>query len=82
MGLVVPLSRRFRGPLRQCMRSSLLEGPMLETSWFNQAVVRQPVEQHESGRGDHNASLWALLRFDTFVRNSLDEVQLATALAA
>lgn len=73
MGFAVPLARWFRGPLRQRMRSALLEGPMLDTGWFNPAVVRRLVEQHESGRNDHSTPLWTLLMFDAFLRNSMGE---------
>jgi asparagine synthase (glutamine-hydrolysing) len=82
MGFVVPPSRWFREPQRQRMRSSLLEGPVLENYWFNLPVVRQLIEQHEPGRSVQSTTLWTLLMFDTFLRNSLSEVQLATALAA
>lgn len=73
MGFAVPLARWFRGPLRQRMRSALLEGPMLDTGWFNAAVVRRLVEQHESGRNDHSTPLWTLLMFDAFLRNTMGE---------
>jgi asparagine synthase (glutamine-hydrolysing) len=82
MGFAVPLARWFRGPLRQRMRSSLLEGPMLDSGWFNPAVVRQLVEQHESGRSDHSTPLWTLLMFDAFLRNTMGEVPVASARVA
>lgn len=42
---------------------------MLETGWFNRDVIRQIVEQHESGSHDHSTPIWVLLMFDAFLRN-------------
>jgi asparagine synthase (glutamine-hydrolysing) len=72
MGFAVPLSRWFRGPLRQRVRDELLGGPMLETGWFNPDTIRQIVEQHESGRRDHSTPIWVLLMFDAFLRNNVN----------
>jgi asparagine synthase (glutamine-hydrolysing) len=68
MGFAVPLARWFRGPLRERVRQSLLKGPLLDGGWFNGDVVRQHVEQHESGARDHSVPLWTLLMFDAFLR--------------
>ena len=68
MGFSVPLARWFRGPLKARVRSALLEGPMLDSGLFDPAVMRQLVEQHESGRQDHSTPLWTMLMFDAFLR--------------
>ncbi|MBQ1766557.1 MAG: amidotransferase 1, exosortase A system-associated [Aquincola sp.] len=73
MGFAVPLARWFRGPLRERVRSSLLQGPMLDGGWFNPAEIRQMVQDHESGRHDHSTPLWSLLMFDAFLRQSIGE---------
>jgi asparagine synthase (glutamine-hydrolysing) len=73
MGFAVPLSRWFRGPLRQRVRDELLGGPMLDTGWFNRDAIRQIVEQHESGVRDHSTPIWVLLMFDAFLRNNIAE---------
>ena len=72
MGFAVPLARWFRGPLRQRVRDELLGGPMLETGWFNADVIRQIVEQHESGVRDHSTPIWVLLMFDAFLRCTIN----------
>jgi asparagine synthase (glutamine-hydrolysing) len=79
MGFAVPLARWFRGPLRQRVRDSLLGGPMLDSGWFNPVVIRQMVEQHESGASDHSTPLWALLMYDAFLRNTMGESKIALA---
>jgi asparagine synthase (glutamine-hydrolysing) len=72
MGFAVPLARWFRGPLRQRVRDELLGGPMAETGWFNAEVIKQIVEQHESGARDHSTPIWTLLMFDAFLRGVIN----------
>ncbi len=79
MGFAVPLARWFSGPLRARVRSALLEGPMLDSGWFNAACIRRIVEQHESGAHDHSTPLWALLMYDAFLRQSVGASGLAAA---
>jgi asparagine synthase (glutamine-hydrolysing) len=69
MGFAVPLSRWFRGPLRQRVRSSLLGGPLADSGWFDLKAIGQLVEQHENGSRDHSTPLWTLLMYDAFLRN-------------
>ena len=79
MGFAVPLSRWFRGPLRQRVRDALLDGPMLDSGWFNPATIQQIVEQHESGTRDHSTPIWSLLMYDAFLRCSLGETRMPRA---
>ena len=79
MGFAVPLARWFRGPLKQRVRSALLQGPMLDGGWLNADVVRQLVTEHESGRHDHSTPLWSLLMFDAFLRQSVGADQMPVA---
>jgi asparagine synthase (glutamine-hydrolysing) len=74
MGFSVPLARWFRGPLRERMRSALLQGPMLDSGMFNPSVVQRLVEEHETGRRDHSTPLWTLLMFDAFLRGTMGQV--------
>ncbi|MBI2278443.1 MAG: amidotransferase 1, exosortase A system-associated [Dechloromonas sp.] len=73
MGFAVPLARWFRGPLRQRVRDSLLQGRIADSGWFNQNTIRQIVEQHESGVNDHSTPIWTLLMYDAFMRCVMDE---------
>ncbi|WP_432239144.1 XrtA/PEP-CTERM system amidotransferase [Herbaspirillum robiniae] len=71
MGFSIPLGSWFRGPLRQTLGDSLL-GPLLrETGIFDMAFIEEMVSQHQSGRRDYAAPLWALLMFASFLRNVL-----------
>ncbi|HXE38829.1 MAG TPA: XrtA/PEP-CTERM system amidotransferase [Azonexus sp.] len=73
MGFAVPLARWFRGPLRQRVRDSLLQGRIADSGWFNQDTIRQIVEQHESGVNDHSTPIWTLLMYDAFMRCVTEE---------
>ena len=79
MGFAVPLARWIRGPLRQRVRTALLSGPMLDGGWFDPAVIRRLVEQHESGAHDHSTPIWTLLMYDAFLRQAMGEDRLAQA---
>jgi asparagine synthase (glutamine-hydrolysing) len=71
MGFAVPLASWFRGPLRERLNNALM-GPVLsDTGLFNRPFIREMLDQHQSGRRDHSASLWTLLMFESFLRNVL-----------
>ena len=68
MGFAVPLVRWFRGPLRDRVRSAVLDGQLAATGYFNRAYLEQVIAEHVSGRRDHSSPLWALLMFEAFLR--------------
>lgn len=70
MGFAVPLARWFRGPLRQRVRSALLEGELARTGWFNRRGLEHLLDAHQSGARDYSSPLWALLMFDAFLRRN------------
>ena len=72
MGFAVPLTKWFRGPLRQAMRDAVLGPVLAETGWFNATYLRQLVDDHQSGRRDYSAPLWTLMMFESFLRNVMD----------
>lgn len=68
MGFSVPLGEWFRGPLKDRVRSAL-SGPVLEeTGIFDMDRLGAIVDQHQSGVREHSAAMWALLMFESFVR--------------
>ena len=69
MGFSVPLARWFRGPLRERVRSSVLEGALAETGYFDMKYLRELVQDHTSGVRDYSAPLWTLLMFEGFLRS-------------
>ncbi len=68
MGFAVPLATWFRGPLRERVRAAVLGPSLSATGIFDQKFLQQLVDQHQSGARDHSASIWALLMFESFVR--------------
>ncbi|MDX1251045.1 MAG: amidotransferase 1, exosortase A system-associated [Gammaproteobacteria bacterium] len=68
MGFSVPLASWFRGPLRERVRDAVLGPALADSGIFDQAFLRQLVDQHQSGVRDHSAALWSLLMFEAFAR--------------
>ena len=69
MGFAVPLISWFRGPLRDKVRTSILGDRMMESGLFEPDYLKTLVDQHQSGRWDHSASLWTLLMFEAFLKS-------------
>jgi len=75
MGFAVPLADWFRGPLRERIRSVATEPALADAGIFDMGYVSTLVDQHQSGARDHSATLWALVMFESFMR----QVHSATA---
>ena len=72
MGFAVPLARWFRGPLRGRVGRALLEGSTLaESGYFNRGTLKRLVDEHMSGARDHSTPIWAVLMFESFLRQSV-----------
>jgi asparagine synthase (glutamine-hydrolysing) len=69
MGFAVPLARWFRGPLRQSARTRLLEGNLKDADFFDMHAIARVLDDHTSGVRDYSAAIWALLMFESFLRN-------------
>lgn len=81
MGFAVPLTKWFRGPLRQSMQDAVLGSTLADTGWFNAAYLKHLVDDHVAGRRDYSAPLWTLMMFESFLRNVMAG-QSATKMAA
>ena len=69
MGFAVPIANWFRGPLRERVKSALSNQTLADTGLFDMNFIATLVDQHQSGARDHSAPLWALLMFESFVRD-------------
>ena len=78
MGFSVPLASWFRGPLRQRVRDAMLGSVLLDSGIFNEAFLRDMVDQHQAGRKDYSASIWSLLMFESFLRYNMSSVSPAS----
>jgi len=68
MGFAVPLAAWFRGPLKQRVKNSILDGVLPQSGMFNVDFLKQLVTQHQNGYRDHSAAIWSLLMFEAFQR--------------
>ncbi|MGB8275228.1 MAG: XrtA/PEP-CTERM system amidotransferase [Alphaproteobacteria bacterium] len=68
MGFAVPLASWFRGPLKERLGAALTGPALAETGMFDMNFVATLMHEHAAGLRDHSASLWALLMFDSFLR--------------
>lgn len=64
MGFGVPLAKWFRGPLKERLRASIVDGGLVDSGLFEPQYLEQLVNQHQSGRRDHSTILWALMMFE------------------
>jgi asparagine synthase (glutamine-hydrolysing) len=69
MGFGVPLGKWFRGPLKDRLRTSIVEGGLAETGLFNQRYLEKMVQDHQSGLREYSAPLWSLLMFQAAIRD-------------
>jgi asparagine synthase (glutamine-hydrolysing) len=69
-GFSIPLAAWLRGPLREKLRAAALSPLLLDTGMFNEAFLREMVDQHIAGSKDYSAPLWSVLMFETFLRVS------------
>ena len=72
MGYSVPLTRWFRGPLRERARQAVLGPRLAATGIFDRQALEQMVNAHQSGAHDHGQVLWSLLMFEAFLRLVVD----------
>ncbi|WP_163834599.1 XrtA/PEP-CTERM system amidotransferase [Spartinivicinus ruber] len=72
-GFAVPLTKWFRGPLKDKLKNALLSERMLDSGYFDADYLTRLVSQHQSGLRDHSAALWSLLMFEAFLRQVVDE---------
>jgi asparagine synthase (glutamine-hydrolysing) len=71
-GFGVPISRWFRGELRELVGDCLLSRRAAQRPYFRAQAVRQLVEEHWSLRFDHGPQLWTLLMIELWCRSFLD----------
>ncbi|MGH6949523.1 MAG: asparagine synthase-related protein, partial [Vitreimonas sp.] len=68
MGFSVPIDVWFRGSLRDHIAEVAAGARLADSGFFDPAMLRRLVADHQSGRRDYSAPLWSLLMFDGFLR--------------
>jgi asparagine synthase (glutamine-hydrolysing) len=72
MGFGVPLDRWFRGPLKDALRTVLLDPVALGRGLFRAEEVSRLIDEHIASRRDHAYKLWGLLMLELWFRHHLD----------
>jgi len=70
MGFAVPISAWFRGPLKARLKTALTSDYLRDSGIFDNAVLDDMIAQHQAGRRDYGSPLWALLMFESCVRQT------------
>ena len=69
MGFAVPLAGWFRGDLSERLQDCVSGPDLRETGLFDMKTIETMVRHHLQGLRDHSAALWAVVMFDSFLRN-------------
>jgi asparagine synthase (glutamine-hydrolysing) len=71
-GFGVPISRWFRGELRELAADALLDERARARGQLRPAAVQQLLDDHAEGRADHGHRLWCLLMLELWQREHVD----------
>ncbi|WP_406698040.1 asparagine synthase (glutamine-hydrolyzing) [Singulisphaera sp. Ch08] len=74
MGFGVPVDRWFRGPLKDELRSVLLDPVSLNRGHFRPEAIATLIDEHVQNKRDHAYKLWTLLVLELWFRNHIDPV--------
>ena len=78
-GLGVPLSRWFRGELRELASDLLLHGPARGRGLLRVDAVERLLVDHAAGRTDHGQRLWTLLMLELWQRQHVERTHYASS---
>ena len=68
VGFAVPVGEWIKGPLRPWVEDLLEPSRMAGDGWFDPAIVQRRWQDHLSGRRDSTQALWAVLMFQSWLR--------------
>jgi asparagine synthase (glutamine-hydrolysing) len=68
MGFKFPLAHWFKGPLATFITQSLGDACLFQAGLFEKSYVDELLDEHKSGRVDHNLKLWNLLNLEVWYR--------------
>jgi asparagine synthase (glutamine-hydrolysing) len=72
MGFGVPIGHWFRGSMQAFLRETVLSDKALGRGLFDRDKVKQIVDQHTSGRMNHEHRLWSLLMLELWFQRFID----------
>jgi asparagine synthase (glutamine-hydrolysing) len=76
-GFAVPVGDWIKGPLREWAEDLLDSQAMAREGWFDPAIVQRRWREYLAGRHDSTAAIWAVLMFQSWLREQRGEVALA-----
>jgi len=76
-GFAVPLGGWFRGGIRELFADVLLSTRATQRGYFDVKFIERMVDEHVTGRREHTLRLWALVIFELWHRQYLDDRQSA-----
>ncbi len=71
-GFGVPLALWFRGRLREAFTDVLQSSRTRQRGYFEPREIQRLLDEHASGRRDHDWRLWQLLMFELWHREYVD----------
>src|SRR5205823_2198912 len=81
IGFTTPVDRWFRGDLREQVTERLLTPGSACTQYFEPAVIRRMIQDHERGRQDYKRALFSLLIFELWHERSEEHTSELQSLA-
>jgi len=76
-GFAVPVGEWIKGPLRDWAEDLLNPAGMAEEGWFDSAIVQRRWNEHLTNQRDSAAALWAVLMFQSWLREQRRPLALA-----
>lgn len=78
MGFSVPIRRWFRNELRDAVADAVLDGVLVREGYVNAAAARRLLDEHCSGKQNHENMLWTMMSFELWhARNNGSVPQLS-----
>lgn len=78
VGFRVPVAEWFRGAHREVVRDLLLSGASMTRSLCSAPAIDRLVDEHLSGRQNHEKALWSLTNLEMFFRAYRPDLALDT----
>jgi asparagine synthase (glutamine-hydrolysing) len=76
-GFAIPVGEWIKGPLRPWAEELLQPAAMAADGWFHPAIVQRRWRDHLTGRRDSTPALWAILMFQSWLREQKESMPLA-----
>jgi asparagine synthase (glutamine-hydrolysing) len=73
MGFGVPVSRWFRGELKDFVREILLSQKARQRGYFKIKTIEKLIQEHQTSTQDHGYKLWSLLMFELWHQAYMDK---------